>query len=131
MKEIRYKFVNKEEITVEVSDDFYKEYSKIEIEQKSVDRRETRVAVSMEYCESKGLLFSADEEPDMPDLRYEEMRKKFHNVIKKFTKEQRIILMKHFVEKKSFTEIAKELGVSRQSLTERINWLVKKIMKNF
>jgi DNA-directed RNA polymerase specialized sigma subunit len=51
--------------------------------------------------------------------------------MKDFNDKQRAILMKYFVEKKTFTEIAKELGVSRQSLTERIGWLVKKIKKNF
>jgi DNA-directed RNA polymerase specialized sigma24 family protein len=132
MRYNNYKTVIAEEkIEIDVDAKWFEILQKMDAEDKKNYRKETRNTISLNYCENKGMFFSSQDDDEPENIEYEKFKGAFLNVLKEFNAEQKSLLMKHFVDKKSFTQIANELGVSRQSLTERIMLLVKKIRKKF
>ena len=64
-------------------------------------------------------------------MMFKEQISKLFGYMERLSSKQRSRLTKYFLEEKTFAEIAKEEGVSRQSVMLTINTAIKKLRKMF
>jgi RNA polymerase sigma factor (sigma-70 family) len=131
MKTITYKFCTKETKTVEVSDEFYATYSEIEKMEQRKLRKQTRVEVSLNYCESVGLEFTVDDADYLGDLIKTTDNETLDKAVEKLSKDQQEIVKKVFYENKQLKEVAESLGISYQAIQNRISKILAQLRKNF
>ena len=111
MKKIIYKFADGTQKEVEVSDEFYAQYQKLEKEEKNKNRAETRRHSSLSHIQDNGF------EPALEGLSLEEILVKeeqlevLRKAMETLTDEQKDLVNKVYFESKSISCIAKEEGV--------------------
>lgn len=126
MVTIRY-FDGNKHIHVEVSEDFAKAFQQMEKEDALTERKETRRHESLDELISKGYEF-VQEEPEENEWM-QEMLKKLPEALKQLTDEQLWLIEQVFYFNRSQLEISKELGVSHQAITRRLERILKKLKK--
>lgn len=93
------------------------------------ERAETRRHISLNESMDNGHEFAA-EEPSAYDLF---LQKKYRIVVKKLlahlTEKQRRVITMYYFEEKSFSEIAKEMGIKRQVVYKHFCAAQKKLIK--
>lgn len=134
MKEINFKFNDGTKSTVNVDDEFYSEYEKLEAESKRIERKETRRHISMNVFEEQGIEF--EDENSSIDLKLVDKETKdiVQNAIKQLTPRQQELVYQVFYLNKSLSEIAKEKGISKSAITQQMQVIykhLKEILKNF
>ena len=130
MKEINFNFNDGTKSTVNVDDEFYNEYEKLEIESKRIERKETRRHISMNVFEEQGIEF--EDENSFVELKFLEKEKKTEVIkaIKKLTSKQQRLVYEVFYQNKSLSEIAKEQGKSKSAITQQMQVIYKHLKKN-
>ena len=132
MKTIKYQ-IEKKTITLEVEDDFAKSYSELEVEFQRQEWRQERAAKrhnsSFDELEEAGFQI-ADDEPSLDEQLYsKEIHEALHKAIKKLTPEQQRLVALVFYQDKSQSEIAKEMGIDKSSLSHRMIRIYKQLKK--
>ena len=134
MKEINFKFNDGTKSTVNVDDEFYKEYEKLEVESKRIERKETRRHISIYEFEEQGIEFEDENCSIESNLLDKERKEVVHSAIKKLAPKQQELVYQVFYLNKSLSEIAKEKGVSKSAITQQMQVIckrLKEILKNF
>lgn len=130
MKEINFNFNDGTKSTVNVDDEFYNEYEKLEIESKRIERKETRRHISMNVFEEQGIEF--EDKNSFVELKFLEKEKKTEVIkaIKKLTSKRQRLVCEVFYQNKSLSEIAKEQGKSKSAITQQMQVIYKHLKKN-
>lgn len=130
MKKIKYE-INGTFVEIEVSDEFARQYEQIEMEEKRVNRKETRRHQSLEMLIESGFQI-ADQKSDIEE-------KTFHNddirqlryALETLTVDQKwLIEQVYFLDRKQ-SEIAAELGINPVAVWNRLQKIYNKIKKFF
>lgn len=131
MKKIIYKFADGTQKEVEVTDEFYAQYQKIEKDEKNKNRAETRRHSSLSHIQDNGF------EPALEGLSLEEILVKeeqlevLRKAMETLTDEQKDLVNKVYFESKSISCIAKEEGVSVVAVFYRLEKIHNKLKKFF
>ena len=94
------------------------------------DHKETRRHVSLDGMDYEGELFVSAEDTEGEAERREDMARLF-SAMAALSPEQRELVEKVYFEEQKITDIAREEGVSKQSVHERVERALKKLKKNF
>ena len=107
------------------------EYIVAEHEMYLSELRETRRHQSLDLSLENGHDFE-DENSSLEELFIkEEMYQELHKAISTLSKEQQWLINEIYFKGRSQTEIAKELGILKTSLNDRLNRALKKLRKFF
>jgi RNA polymerase sigma-70 factor (ECF subfamily) len=126
-----YEFATKEIVEIEVDEKLGSAILNIEREIYNNDHKETRRHCSLNCAVGVGLQF-IDETTNV-ERNYFRMtaRVKLCKAMQMLNSQQKDLIRRVFFNGEKYTAIAKDLGVSRQSVKERLNWILKKLKKNF
>ena len=132
MARIRY-FDGTKYVEIEVSEEFAAEYTAMEHRDKLIERKETRRHQSLDKSLEHGWDI-ADPSADVAlQAEQDEDKERLYAALRKLTDKQRAVLLLYIEEGKSFRDIAKELGLNKDTVREHylaaiIN--LKKFLKN-
>ena len=130
MKTISYKFCDGTINVVEVSDELAVEIAKMERETKNNDRCETRRHTSLDQASEREDTEIADESVNIEEDIIQNIElSKLHTAIKTLTPEQQELIRKVFFEEKTTIVIAKEYGISRQAVQNRLRKIYANLRK--
>lgn len=133
MKEIAYQMANGQAITLQVSEEFYVEYQKIDKEYKTNEQkhnwRKRKRERSFEYLqEEKGF----DIEDKNALLEEETINNEFLlTFLSLLTDSQKTIFKKVYIENKTLRRTAREMGIKLSNVQKQISSIHKKFLKNF
>ncbi len=131
MQVIIYKFVDGTTNAVEVTEDIYLIHLQLTKEEISNNRRETRRHTSLYYFTDMGIDFE-DKRTESPLELY--IRKENIASVRKamshLTDKRRELIRKAYFEEKSFRAIAKEKGLSKSAISQRMKTIYKHLRKN-
>ena len=129
MKKIIYKFADGTQKEVEVTDEFYAQYQKIEKYEKNKNRAETRRHISLSQIQENGF------EPIFQELSPEEILNKKETkkeVLKAISllkpKEQELVFM-YFYDNKTIEQIAEILNVQKPAISKHLSRILEKLKK--
>ena len=129
MKKIIYKFADGTQKEVEVTDEFYAQYQKIEKDEKNKNRAETRRHISLSQIQESGF------EPIFQELSPEEILNKKETkeeVLKAISllkpKEQELVFM-YFYDNKTIEQIAEILNVQKPAISKHVSRILDKLKK--
>jgi len=129
MKKIIYKFADGTQKEVEVSDEFYAQYQKLEKAEKNKNRAETRRHISLSQIQENGF------EPIFQELSPEEILNKKETkkeVLKAISllkpKEQELVFM-YFYDNKTIEQIAEILNVQKPAISKHLSRILEKLKK--
>lgn len=128
---IKYMIQNGEVVELEVSKFFAAEYARLEREEKRRHWREKkRGDISLDMLFERGYDFPdpVNQNPEEMSIDREEM---MLSVLCGLTEYQKRVAIKYFVEHKTHLMIAKEEGVSRQTISRLIAKVKNKIISQF
>ena len=129
MKTIRYE-INGTFVEIEVSDEFARQYEQIEMEEKRVNRKETRRHQSLETLVESGFQI-VDQESDIEEKAFQnDDIEQLYKAFAVLTEDQKWLIQQVFYLYRKQSEIAAELGVDATSIRDRLRVIYKKI-KNF
>ena len=135
MKIINYEIEKGKFIEVEVSDEMYEAYQKINLETTrndwKFDWREKKADVSLEKLEEAGVEF-ASEDPNIEDnlLKAEEIEM-LRRAIDLLSDEEKDLIKRYYFLGQKYEIIAKDYGVQHPAIVKRMQRILKKIRKNF
>lgn len=123
---IKYSFVTKDSVEIEVDDELAKEIKELDRKQYNSDKKETRRHCSADkHFETYGL-----EIADSRDLLAEYFSHElWERLLRPLTKKQRELCYKRFVEKQKFCKIAKDEKVTPSSIYNRFERIFARIKK--
>jgi len=129
MKKIIYKFADGTQKEVEVTDEFYAQYQKLEKAEKNKNRAETRRHISLSQIQENGF------EPIFQELSPEEILNKKETkkeVLKAISllkpKEQELVFM-YFYDNKTIEQIAEILNVQKPAISKHLSRILEKLKK--
>ena len=129
IKKIIYKFADGTQKEVEVTDEFYAQYQKIEKDEKNKNRAETRRHISLSQIQENGF------EPIFQELSPEEILNKKETkkeVLKAISllkpKEQELVFM-YFYDNKTIEQIAEILNVQKPAISKHLSRILEKLKK--
>ena len=129
MKTIKYE-INDTFVEIEVSDEFARQYEQIEMEEKRVNRKETRRHQSLETLVESGFQI-VDQESDIEEKAFQnDDIEQLYKAFAVLTEDQKWLIQQVFYLYRKQSEIAAELGVDATSIRDRLRVIYKKI-KNF
>ena len=128
MARIRY-FDGAKHVEIEVTEEFAAEYAAMEHRDKLIERKETRrhqsLDKSLEHCWDV-----ADPSTDVAlQAERDEDKERLHTALRKLTDKQRAVLLLYIEEGKSFRDIAKELGLNKDTVREHYLAAIKNLKK--
>lgn len=129
MKQIIYKFNDGTKQIIEVTDEFYEQYSAIEKKQRNSDRRETRRHVSLEALSEKGFDIPFYDKSIAEALFENFDDERLQMAVDKLLPEQKDLLIKIFSQGYSAKDIADMEGVDKSAISKRLSRIFKKIKK--
>ena len=127
---ISYEFVTGEISEVEVDDALGGMLLDFDRQQYNNDQKETRRHVSLDGMGYEGELFASADDTESEGERREDMARLF-SAMEALSPAQRELVEKVYFEGRIITDIAREEGVSKQSVHERVGRALKKLKKNF
>ena len=127
---ISYEFVTGEISEIEVDDALGGMLLDFDRQQYNNDQKETRRHVSLDGMDYEGELFASADDTEGEAERREDMARLF-SAMKALSPAQRELVEKVYFEGRKITDIAREEGVSKQSVHERVGRALKKLKKNF
>lgn len=95
------------------------------------DRAETRRHKSLDYLIDKGLEFEDERQNLFEAVALSEDTEILKEALKTLTKRQRVIVLRHVVERQSLREIARTLGLHKDTVREHFLDGIKKLQKFF
>lgn len=130
MKTIKYE-VNGTFVEVEVSDEFARQYEQIEMEEKRVNRKETRRHQSLETLVESGFQI-VDQESDIEEKAFQNDNiEQLYKAFAVLTEEQKWLIQQVFYYDRKQSEIATELGIDPTAIRNRLRKIYDKIKKIF
>ena len=127
---IKYEFVNGETSEIEVDDSLGELLVDFDRQQYNNDHKETRRHVSLDGMDYEGELFASAEDTEGEAVRREDMAR-LYSAMEALSPSQRELVEKVYFEGRKITDIAREEGVTKQSVHERVERALKKLKKNF
>ena len=127
---ITYEFVTGEISGVEVDEHLGGMLLDLDRQQYNNDQKETRRHVSLDSMDYEGELFASAEDTEGEAVRREDMAR-LYSAMEALSPSQRELVEKVYFEGRKITDIAREEGVTKQSVHERVERALKKLKKNF
>ena len=127
---ISYEFVTGEISEIEVDEHLGGMLLDLNRQQDNNDQKETRRHFSLNGMDYEGELFASAEDTEGEVVRREDMARLF-SAMAALSPEQRELVEKVYFEEQKISDIAREEGVSKQSVHERVERALKKLKKNF
>ena len=127
---ITYEFVTGEVSEVEVDERLGGMLLDLKRQQDNNDQKETRRHFSLNGMDYEGELFASAEDTEGEVVRREDMAR-LYSAMEALSPSQRELVKKVYFEERKITDIAREEGVSKQSVHERVERALKKLKKNF
>ena len=127
---ITYEFVTGEVSGVEVDEHLGGMLLDLDRQQDNNDQQETRRHVSLDSMDYEGELFASAEDTEGEAVRREDMAR-LYSAMEALSPSQRELVEKVYFEGRKITDIAREEGVTKQSVHERVERALKKLKKNF
>ena len=127
---ITYEFVTGEVSGVEVDEHLGGMLLDLDRQQDNNDQKETRRHVSLDSMDYEGELFASAEDTEREAVRREDMAR-LYSAMEVLSPSQRELVEKVYFEERKITDIAREEGVTKQSVHERVERALKKLKKNF
>lgn len=124
---IKYEFMTGESVEIEVPDTMEKVMIDFDKELKNSDRRETRRHSSVEDLEGHGTQFTDARVDILGLLENQEMKEVLHKALAELLPQQRELLTKVFFEGRTMADIAREDGVGKSAIQDRLNRTYKKL----
>ena len=130
MKTIKYE-INGTFVEIEVSDEFARQYEQIEMEEKRVNRKETRRHQSLETLVESGFQI-VDQESDIEEKAFQnDDIAQLYKAFAVLTEEQKWLIQQVFYYDRKQSEIAAELGIDPTAIRNRLRKIYDKIKKIF
>ena len=126
---VRYEFANGEFSEIEVDDSLGELLVDFDRQEYNNDHKETRRHVSLEGMDYEGALFASPDDPAAEVLKREETTRLLR-AMEALSPDQRELVLKVYFENQRIMDIAREQGVTKQSVHERLSRALNKI-KNF
>ena len=126
---ITYEFVTGEVSEVEVDERLGGMLLDLNRQQENNDQKETRRHFSLNGMDYEGELFASAEDTEREAVRRSEMAR-LYSVMEALSPSQRELVKKVYFEERKITDIAREEGVSKQSVHERVQRALKKLERN-
>ena len=127
---ITYEFVTGEVSGVEVDEHLGGMLLDLDRQQDNNDQKETRRHVSLDGMDYEGELFASAQDTEGEAVRREDMAR-LYSAMEALSPSQRELVEKVYFEERKITDIAREEGVTKQSVHERVERALKKLKKNF
>ncbi|MBR4003856.1 MAG: sigma-70 family RNA polymerase sigma factor [Clostridia bacterium] len=131
MKKIIYQFVDGTRKEVEVSDEFYAEYQKLEKEEQNKNRAESRRHISLSQLQDNHFEPILQEPSPEEILIKEEQIAVLHKAMSSLTEKQLKVFVLYAEQGLSFTEIGEKLGISKDTVKEHYWSAIKKLQRFF
>ena len=125
---VRYEFSNGEFSEIEVDDSLGELLVDIDRQEYNNDHKETRRHVSLDGMVYEGTLFASPADPAAEVLKREETARLLR-AMKSLFPDQRELVLKVYFENQRIVDIAREQGVTKQSVHERLSRALNKIKK--
>jgi RNA polymerase sigma-70 factor (ECF subfamily) len=126
-----YEFATREVVEVEVDEKLGNEIIKIDRQVYNNNHKETRRHISLDCAVDNGLQI-ADATVDIEQNCFRMANRiKLYKAAQILDSQQKDLIRRVFFNEEKYTTIAKELGITRQSVKERLDWILKKLKKNF
>ena len=126
---ITYEFVTGEVSGVEVDEHLGGMLLDLDRQQYNNDQKETRRHISLDGMDYEGELFASAEDTEREVEHREDMARLF-SAMEALSPSQRELVEEVYFEERKITDIAREEGVSKQSVHERVQRALKKLEKN-
>ena len=126
---ITYEFVTGEISEVEVDESLRGMLLDLDRQQYNNDQKETRRHISLDGMDYEGELFASAEDTEREVEHREDMARLF-SAMEALSPSQRELVEEVYFEERKITDIAREEGVSKQSVHERVQRALKKLEKN-
>ena len=126
---ITYEFVTGEISEVEVDERLGGMLLDLDRQQYNNDQKETRRHVSLDGMDYEGEMFVSAEDTEGAAEHREDMVRLF-SAMEALSPAQRELVEKVYFEERKITDIAREEGVSKQSVHERVGRALKNLKKN-
>ena len=126
---ISYEFVTGEISEVEVDERLGGMLLDLDRQQYNNDQKETRRHFSLDGMDYEGELFVSAEDTEKAVEHREDMAR-LYSAMEALSPSQRELVKKIYFEERKITDIAREEGVSKQSVHERVQRALKKLEKN-
>ena len=131
MQKIKYEFADGTTSEIEVLDEIYAVHIELANEEKRNNMRETRRHTSLTYFDNLGIEFESNTADPLSALIRRDDEERIHNAIKHLSDKQQKLLCAVFVEGKTITQAAKELGLNKSSISRQLQTIYKKLKKFF
>ena len=129
MATIRYQLADGHFYVIEVTEEFAAEYAAMEHRDKLIERKETRRHQSLDKSLEHGWDI-ADPSADVAlQAEQDEDKERLYAALRKLTDKQRAVLLLYIEEGKSFRDIAKELGLNKDTVREHYLAAIKNLKK--
>ncbi len=131
MQKIKYEFADGTTSEIEVTDELYALHLELVQEEKRNHWRETRRHISLYYLLENGVDFTDNAADSFAAVELRENEERIHNAIKHLSDKQQRLLRAVFIEGKTITQAAKELGLNKSSISRQLQTIYKKLKKLF
>lgn len=129
MAAIRYQLADGHFYVIEVTEEFAAEYAAMEHRDKLIERKETRRHQSLDKSLEHGWDI-ADPSADVAlQAEQDEDKERLYAALQKLTDKQRAVMLLYIEEGKSFRDIAKELGLNKDTVREHYLAAIKNLKK--
>ena len=129
MSTIKYVFADGTTSEIEVGEEIYALHLQLLQEEKRNHWRETRRHISLYYLMENGVDFTDTAADSLAAVELRENEERIHNAIKHLSDKQQKLLRAVFVESKTITQAAKELGLNKSSISRQLQTIYKKLKK--
>lgn len=126
---IKYEFAN-ETIEIEVEEEWADIVIDLDRQEYNVNHKETRRHCSLEAYNLDDALLPSDEDVER-DVIADEDKKRLYKAIAALTPDQQELVRRVYFNNERLADIAREQGVSRAALTNRMNRIVSSLKKFF
>ena len=126
---IKYEFAN-ETIEIEVEEEWADIVIDLDRQEYNINHKETRRHCSLEAYNLDDALLPSDEDVER-DVIADEDKKRLYKAIAALTPDQQELVHRVYFNNERLADIAREQGVSRAALTNRMNRIVASLKKFF
>ncbi len=127
---VRYEFANGEFDEIEVDDSFGELLMDFDRQEYNNDHKETRRHVSLDGMDYEGALFASPADPAAEVLKREETARLLR-AMESLSPDQRELVRRVYFENQRIVDIAREQGVSRAAIHDRLKRIYQRIKNNF
>ena len=131
MQKIKYEFADGTTSEIEVADEIYALHLQLQQDEKRNHWKETRRHISLNYLMEQGIDFEDIAADSLSAYLRREDDERIHTAIKHLSDKQQKLLLAVFVEGKTITQAAKELGLNKSSIYRQLQTIYKKLKKLF